>query len=166
MQRFTPHSTGQSGTQWTQTLPGSLAPSAYWRMLETWSPTNWSILRGTTKQLSAPPDTWKRSEVQGHSKKTHPWEQRDCIFSYKYIIGKSKPSKFQWLHAHSLEHSINVINTPSVALKETNKQMSGLKDYVDYDCQSLYWGAESEEFNSFCKHRVVREANASAALSI
>lgn len=166
MRRFTPCSTGQSGTQWTQTLPGSLAPSDYRRMPEAWSWTNWNILRGRTKQLSAPPDTRKHSEIQKHSENPHPREQKDCIFSYKCITGKSKPSKFQQLPAHSLEHSINAINTPSVALKETNKQMPGLKEYVNYDCQNLYWGAESEELNSFCKHRVVREANATAALSI
>lgn len=31
---------------------------------------------------------------------------------------------------HSLEHSINVINTPSAVLKETNRQMSRLKKCV------------------------------------
>lgn len=31
---------------------------------------------------------------------------------------------------HSLEHSINAINTPYVVLKETNRQMSRLKKGV------------------------------------
>lgn len=61
---------------------------------------------------------------------------------------------------------MNVINTPSVVLKETSRQMSGLKECVNYDCQSPCWKAESEESNSFCKHKVVREENTSAVLSI
>lgn len=68
---------------------------------------------------------------------------------------------------HTLSEAFNKCDQYTFcALKETNEQMSGLKEYVSYDCQSLYWQAESEESNSFCKHRVVREANASAALSI
>ena len=144
-----------------------LAPSDYWRMLETWSQTSWNILRGRTEQLSAPPDTWKHSELQGHRKKPHTWVTKRSHFQLQICNRKTQTKGISVITCtHSLEHSINVINMPSLAVKETNKQMSGVKEYVNYDCQSLYWAAESEESNSFCKHRVVREANALAALSI
>lgn len=163
-QWFTQCSTGQSGTQWTRTPPGSLAPSDYWRMLEIWSQTNWNILRGWTEQLSAPPETWKHSEIQGQ--KTSSLRTKWLHLQIQIYNRKTQTKEnavITW--AQSLEYSINMINTPAVVLKETKKK-SNLKEYVNCDWQSLYWGAESGESNSFCKHRVIREANVSAALSI
>lgn len=121
-QWFTQCSTGQSGTQWTQTPPGSLAPSDYWRMLEIWSQTNWNILRGWTEQLSAPPETWKHSEIQGQ--KTSSLRTKWLHLKIQIYNRKTQTkgnAVITW--AQSLEYSINMINTPSVVLKETKKSL-------------------------------------------
>lgn len=87
MRCFTPRSTGQSGTQWTQALTGSLAPSDYWRMRETWSHTEYAQRKDRAVEC---PARYMKAEKQGCRKKTKPTpENREIAFSVTNLRHKT-----------------------------------------------------------------------------
>lgn len=62
-----------------------------------------------------------RDTMVGIKKKPHFWEPRDRILNYKSITGNPIPGGILITCTHSLQHSVDVVNAPSVSLKETNK---------------------------------------------
>lgn len=86
---FTPWSTGQSGTQWTQTLTGSLAPSDYWRMRESWSHTERSE-EGQSSWVPRQIHESREARVQGKKKKKPPLRTERLLFQLQIYDTKTQ----------------------------------------------------------------------------